>query len=58
MVAPLFTLCRSCGGLDQALQHVIVPLPEPGRQLLLPSARLSVEEKAFFDRLATPATDR
>ncbi len=45
---PLISL--PCGGVATALETVSLPLPAAGSQLLLPSAEMSGEEKATFDR--------
>ncbi len=39
-----------CGGLDAALTSLRIPMPEAGRQFLLPSADMTRKEKAFFNR--------
>lgn len=41
-----------CNGLDAALTSLRIPMPEAGRQFLLPSAEMTRKEKAFFNRLA------
>lgn len=43
-----------CDGLDAALTSINVPLPEPGKQVLLPSAEMTRKERAFFNRFAAP----
>ena len=45
-----------CNGIEKALSTVRVPTPEPGERFEVPAELLSVEEKAFFDRLAAKAT--
>ncbi len=39
-----------CGGLEESLRAVDVPMPGPGEQIKLPADLLSEEEKAFLDR--------
>ena len=42
-----------CGGLEQALSVVDVPMPGPGEQLVLRADLLSGGEKAFLDRFVS-----
>jgi len=39
-----------CEGLDAALTSLRIPMPEAGREFLLPSADMTRKEKAFFNR--------
>jgi len=42
----------NCSGLASALSRARLPLPEPGETIFLDAAKLTGEERAFFDRLA------
>lgn len=45
----LFAPGDSCEGLDVALSNPRLPMPEPGKELLLPAAQLRPEEAAQLD---------
>ncbi len=44
-----FTFGSSCDGLEAALSNPKVPMPEPGKELLLEGSQLTPEERARLD---------